>query len=195
MASHLLCTLNFEFCTSARQRIGPELHLVNLARRPLARFHVKWRTRADGGPQAAPLPARLRIVDAAVQPLGVEAERIGHANHDPLAVLEREQSFRRVAGVDRRVRAKTGGIKLIDPGVIAAFNAAAVFHAAELRHRLGMQGPALGAMLSGGFRTVERPLARAAIEAGEGPARERGPAHAVAVDVAAARPEAGPTPD
>src|SRR5687768_18235992 len=90
-AANLFFTFNFSFCISSRQGIGPDLHLVNLTRRSLARFHVKWRTRADGGPQAASLPARLRIIDAAVHPLCIEAERIGHANHDPLAVFEREQ--------------------------------------------------------------------------------------------------------
>ena len=56
----------------------------------------------------SPLPFQpaVRIVDAAVQPLRVEAERIRHAQHDPLAVLQRQQAFGRVAGVDRRVPAR-----------------------------------------------------------------------------------------
>src|SRR5688500_20349246 len=46
-------------------------------------------------------------------------------------------------------------------------------------------------MLAGGFRAVQWAFALAAIEACKMPARQRGPEHAVAIDVAAARREAG----
>src|SRR3712207_1310577 len=84
-----------------RQRIRPELDLVHLAGGSLPPFHVEGRAGADGGPEATPLPARLRVVDAAVQPLGVEPRRVGDAQDDPLPVLEGEEPLGLVAGVDR----------------------------------------------------------------------------------------------
>ena len=98
-------------------------NLIDLARRALAGLHVERRARADGRPQPLALPARLGIVDPAVHPFRVEAGRIRHAEHDPLAVLQRQQALGRVAGVDRRVRAQPGGVELIDPGVVAALGA------------------------------------------------------------------------
>jgi hypothetical protein len=88
------------------------------------------------------------------------------------AILQREQAFRRVAGVDRHVLAETERAELIDPGVIAAFHAAAVLHTAELRQRLGVERPSLGAVLAGCRRSVEH-LALASIEAREVTAGER----------------------
>ena len=141
------------------------------------------------GPHAAALPSAFRIVDAPVHPLRVEAERVRHAHHDPLAVLEREQSFRQVAGVDRRVRAEAERVELIDPRVVAALGAAAVGDAFHLRQRLRIERPALRAVLPGRRRSVERHLALAAIEARHVTAGERRPVDAVAIDVAAARRE------
>ena len=96
---------------SFREWIRPHLELHNLARRAFAAFHVKRRSRADGRPQAAPFPATLRIVDAAIQPLRVIAHRVWDAEDDPFAVLQHEQPFGSVAGVDRRVRAESGDVE------------------------------------------------------------------------------------
>src|SRR5262249_36817749 len=78
----------------------------------------------------------------------------------------------------------------VDPGVVARLDAAVVGHVLELRPWKAVERPALGAVLASGVWPVERAFALAAVEAAEVPARERGPEHAVAADIAAARPVA-----
>src|SRR5690606_16629194 len=70
---------------SVRERIRTELEPDDLTRRAGTGLHVERRARADRRPQAASLPAALRIVDAAVEPLRVVPGRIGDAEHHPLA--------------------------------------------------------------------------------------------------------------
>src|SRR5215831_9472891 len=72
------------------ERIRAELEVDHFARRPLSSFHMERRARAHGRPEPAPLPPRARVIDAAVHPLRVETDRVGHAEDHPLAVLERE---------------------------------------------------------------------------------------------------------
>src|SRR5687768_9282584 len=145
---------------------------------------------ADGGPQAAPLPAGVWIVDPAVQPLGVEPHRIGDPEDDPLSVLQDKQPLGLIPGVDRDVLAETERVELVHPGVVAPFPAPRAGNVAELREGLGVEGPALRAVLAGGGGTVERALALAPIEARQVPARQGGPVHAVPVHVTSARGEA-----
>src|SRR5207247_9517807 len=64
---------------SPSERIGTELELHDLARGPFAPFDVEGRSGAVGRPQSLALPASIRIVDASVHPLGVEAHGIRHA--------------------------------------------------------------------------------------------------------------------
>jgi len=54
---------------------------------------------------------------------------------------------------------------LIDPGVVRRLAAAVVGHAAELRAGQTIQRPALGAVLAGRVRAIERALALAPVEA------------------------------
>src|SRR5262245_27664252 len=61
------------------QRVRPHLELHQLAQRPPAAFHVKWRARRDARPDALPFPPSSRIVDAAVDALRVEAHGIRDA--------------------------------------------------------------------------------------------------------------------
>jgi hypothetical protein len=61
------------------QRMRPELEPVCLARGPFPPFHVKWRAGADRRPQTASFPARVRVVDPTVEPLGVKPHRIRNA--------------------------------------------------------------------------------------------------------------------
>src|SRR5262245_31450363 len=75
-----------------RQRIGPDLDVDGARIAALAGFHQPGRPVAVGAPQAAALPARIRIVDAAVEALGVEAHRIRDADHHHLAVLQRDET-------------------------------------------------------------------------------------------------------
>src|SRR5262245_7511205 len=100
---------------SVRQRSGTELESDDLARRLLAALYVEWRAGRVGRPQPLALPATIRIVDAAIHPLGVKAQRIGHAQVDELSVHEGEQRLVGVAGGDGHVLAQAERVELIDP--------------------------------------------------------------------------------
>src|SRR5438067_12316450 len=83
------------------QWIRTQLEVHHFARGPFACLHVKRRSRAHGGPESLTFPSSLRIIDAAVHPLRIEARRIRHAQHDPLAILQHEQTLRGISRVDR----------------------------------------------------------------------------------------------
>src|SRR5665213_1760414 len=108
---------------SVGERVGAELEVDDQRLAALAAFLEPRRAVAAGGPQAAALPAGIGIVDAAVEALGVEAQRIGHPQHHHLAVLEREQTVIEIAGRDRHVIAEAEGVVLVDPGIIARLGA------------------------------------------------------------------------
>src|SRR6266536_119887 len=176
---------------SSRQRIGTELELHDLARGPLPAFHVERRPRRHGGPQALALPPDARVVDAAVHPLGVEAERIRDAKVDELPVHEREQRLVPVPGGERNIWAEPERVELIHPRVVARLRAARLLHVGELRARERVERPALGTVLARRVRPVQRALALATIEAPHVAAGQRRPHDAVAIDVHAARAIAG----
>src|SRR5439155_19574604 len=67
-----------------RERIGPDLEVRRLRRRPLPAFDVPRVTHFVPGPQAATLPPGIRILDAAREIPRVEPERIRDAQHYPL---------------------------------------------------------------------------------------------------------------
>ena len=69
------------------QRIGTELELDGHGPHALAALDKPRRAVAARRPQSAALPAGIRIVDAPVEALGIEADRIRHAQRDHLAVL------------------------------------------------------------------------------------------------------------
>src|SRR5258706_5462040 len=143
-----------------------------------------------GRPDAAALPARIRIVDAAVHPLGKEAERIRHPHVDPLAVNPGHQRLVGIARGHRDVGAEAGCVELVDPGVIARLGAAAFSDVPELRSRERNERPSFRTQLTfGGLRSVQWALAFAAIELAHVAARERHIGDAIAGDVEAARPE------
>src|SRR5213594_1730993 len=73
-------------CPSPRQRIRPQLEFHHFAFLPLAALDVVRRAARIGRPHALALPAEARIIDAAIETLGVEAHWIGHAQGDELAV-------------------------------------------------------------------------------------------------------------
>ena len=58
--SRISPALLFKIRPSLRERIGPQLELHHLARRPLAGLHVERRARADGRPETLALPAASR---------------------------------------------------------------------------------------------------------------------------------------
>ncbi len=155
-----------------------------------AAFLEPRRAVAARGPQAPRLPAAVGIVDAAVEALGIEAERIRHPQRDHLAVLERDQPVVEVAGRHRHVVAEAEGVVLVDPGVVARLGAV-LADAFEARSGILIERPALRTMVAGRLRPVQRRLALAPVEAADVAAGQRDPHHALAVDVAAARSEAG----
>src|SRR5260370_12231666 len=73
----------------------------------------RWVSR--GHPEATAFPAGLRVVDAAVDPLGEKAHRIGDAQFDDLPANEGMQRIRLVAGSDRHVRSEPEDVLLFDP--------------------------------------------------------------------------------
>src|SRR4029077_8680390 len=79
---------------------------------------------------------------------------------------------------------------LIDPRVVARLRAV-LADPVESRTRVLVERPSLGAVIARRLWSVERPFALASIEAAEMPARQRHPDDALAVDVGAARAEAG----
>src|SRR2546430_12622104 len=153
------------FMELPRQGVGAQLELEHLARGALAALHVKWRSGADRRPQRPALPPGAGIVDPAIHPFGVESQWIRDAQHDPFPFLENQQPFGPVAGVDRHVRAEAEHAELIDPGVVAGLCAAPVGDTLDLWERLGIEAPALGTVLAGRGRSVERSLAFPAVEA------------------------------
>src|SRR5262245_35564092 len=79
-------------CSLLRQWIGAQLEVHGYRLHALAAFDQPWRAVAARGPQATAFPAGIRVVDAAVEALGIEAERVGHADQDHLPILERDQT-------------------------------------------------------------------------------------------------------
>src|SRR5215831_10930822 len=174
-----------------RQRVRTDLELDDLRQRSLAGFAMERSPITVGRPQAAAFPAAIRIVDAAVDPLGEEAERIGDNHVDPLAVHQRHQRLVGVTSRQRDVVAEAGGVLLVDPGVVARLGAAVFGNVFELRSRERRQRPAFRTQLAfGGLRSVEWALTLATVEGAKMSARQRHIGDAIAVDVEAARPEA-----
>src|SRR4051812_20514845 len=77
--------------TSVRQRIGAELDVHGAWAGAFAGFHQPWRAVAIRAPQAAALPAGVWIIDARVHAFGEEADGVGEAHRDELAVLQRNK--------------------------------------------------------------------------------------------------------
>src|SRR3954452_1767808 len=152
--------------------------------RALAAFLQPGCTVAVRAPQPAAFPPDVGIVDAPIKTLGIEAKWIGNSDRDHLAVLQRHKAVPEIGGGHRDVFAKSGCVVLVDPSVIARLGAV-LADAVEARAGILIDGPALGAMIAGGSRPIERALALAAIEAAEVTARQRRPDHAALVDVAA----------
>ena len=97
------------------ERVGAQLEVRRQRLRALAPFNQPRRAVAVGRPQAAAFPAGFCIVDATVKPLGVEAKRIGHAQVQHLAVLERDQAVIEIASRHGDVLAKPERVVLVDP--------------------------------------------------------------------------------
>src|SRR5687767_13973604 len=131
------------------QRIRPELEPDRFTRGALPALHVERGASADSGPETTPLPVGVRIVDAAVQPLGIEAHRIRNAKDDPLSILQHKQPLGLIAGVDRNVLPEAERVELIHPRVIAPFATTGAGDVAELREWFSVEGPSLRTVLAG----------------------------------------------
>src|SRR5262245_45230838 len=131
-----------------RERIGPHLELHDLRPLTLATFVMERRAVAGRRPDAAALPAGVRVIDAAVHGFGIEAHRVRHHEVDHLAVLERDDRLVLVAGGERHVRAQPKRVVLVDPGIVARFRRAGAVITSELGARERIERPALGAMLA-----------------------------------------------
>src|SRR2546428_3898890 len=173
---------------SVRERIGAQLEVHDDRLLPLAALHEPRRPVAAGRPEPPALPAGVRVVDAPIEPLGVEAQRVRDAQQDHLAVLERDQAVVEIGGRHRHVGPEPEGVVLVDPGVVARLGAV-LPDALEAGARILIEGPALRAVVAGGLRPVERPLALAPVEAADVAAAERRPYDALLVDVGAADAE------
>src|ERR1700732_3064683 len=108
---------------SVGQRIRPKLEMHHYGGAALAALFEPGRPVAAGRPQSAALPAGIGIIDAPVEPLGVEAHRIRHAQRDHLAVLECDQAVVEIASRHWNIVAKPEGVVLIDPAVVARLGA------------------------------------------------------------------------
>src|SRR5262249_52276184 len=131
----------------------------------------------------------LRIVDARIESLGIEAERVGDPQQYHLAVDQGCEAVILIGSRDRHVTAEADRIVLIDPGVVARL-AAIVANALESRSRILVAATSPRALIAGRRRSVQGALAFCAIEAADMAASERDPNHALGVDIAAARTEA-----
>src|SRR6516164_9798482 len=124
------------------ERIGPQLDVNGPGLGALARFLQPRRAVAIRAPESAPLPAGVRIVDAPIKTLGVEAHGVGDAQHHHLPVLEGDEAVIEVGGRDRAVLANS----------------------LEAGARILVDGEAFRAMVAGRLRPVERTLALTPIE-------------------------------
>src|SRR5439155_12910900 len=134
----------------------------------------------------------VRIVDASVHAAGVEPERIGYAQLGPLFGLrvQRQQCIGIGPGGKRRIGSESRYVVLIDPVVIV-----------EVGRNLGplqlgtiglIQRPAFLALAAVGLRRTVYVFALAEIETGKMAAGGQSrPDDAIAVDIHAARIEAG----
>src|SRR5262245_54692722 len=171
-----------------RQRVRANLEVHDDGLLAFPALHEPWRAVAARGPEAAALPAGRRVVDASVEALGVEAEWVRDTQHDHLAVLECDQAVVEVARRHRHVLAEPERVVLVDPRVVARLGAV-LADALEAGPGILIEAPALGTVITGGLRTVERSLALTPIEAADVARAHRGPHHALLVDVGAANAE------
>src|SRR4029450_5417225 len=102
---------------------------------------------AAGRPKAAAPPAGIRIVDAAIEALGIEAHWIGDADGDHLAVFGGGNALHQIGARHRNVLAEPERVVLIDPGVIARLGAI-LAEALEAGSGILIRIPAFGTMVA-----------------------------------------------
>src|SRR5215813_8909909 len=75
---------------SVGERVGAELEVEGERHGTLAAFLEPRRAVAARRPHPATFPSGIGVVDAAVQALGVKAQRVGDAQYNPFAVHQRQ---------------------------------------------------------------------------------------------------------
>src|SRR6266480_3862266 len=163
---------------SVRQRIGANLDVHRERPRAFAKLVEPGCAVTAGTPEAAAFPAGIRVVDAPVQTLSVEAHRVRHPHQDHLSVLETDKPILEVGGRDRNVLAEPDRVVVVDPGVVARLGAS-VLKTFEARPRILVVCESLGAVIAGRIRPIERTLALAPVEADQSAIRARPPQHPV----------------
>src|SRR5579862_3901802 len=149
---------------SVRQRIGTNLDMYRHWRHALAALLEPGRAIAFRGPQTPAFPARLRVVDACVQSLGVEAHGIRDTQHDHLAVDQRDEAVIFVAGGNRHILAETDRIVLVDPRVVTRLRTV-ITDASKTWPGVFVELPALRALIASRLRPVEGAFALTAVKA------------------------------
>ena len=87
--------------------------------RALAAFLEPRRPVAACRPHPPAFPSAIGVVDAAVEALGIKAQRVGDAQYHPFPIDQCQQRVVLVSGRDRNIIAEAKRVVLIDPGVIA----------------------------------------------------------------------------
>src|SRR5215510_12335545 len=98
-----------------RERIRPQLQLYDLARCAFSRIGMEGGASRVRRPQAFTFPAGLCVINASVEPLRIETQRVRNRQHYPLAVLQSEQATHFVPGCDWYILAEAKRVELIDP--------------------------------------------------------------------------------
>ena len=73
----------------------------------LAAFHQPRRTVTARHPDAPAFPTGIRIIDTALEALGVKAEGIGNPQRNKFAIAQCMDAIKLVAGSDRYILAQT----------------------------------------------------------------------------------------
>ena len=106
-----------------RQRVRTYLDVIHRAD---SRFRELGQVRAISRPNAAALPARLGVVNPAIQAARVERHRIGHTEYGERFFLriEDQHRVRSCPGDNHRIFAESESIELINPKEVGVFGAA-----------------------------------------------------------------------
>src|ERR1051325_474759 len=150
---------------------------------PLSALFQPRRAITGRGPQSASLPTAFGIVNSAIEPFGVKAQQIRHAEDNHLAILHGDQTIVQIARRHRNVLTQTKRVVLINPRVITRFRT--VFtNAVETGPRVLIKRPPFGAVIARRLGSVQRAFALFPIEAPEMAAGKRYPDDSSGIDVA-----------
>lgn len=160
-----------------RQRIRAYLEVHDERSILGASFHQPWRAVPFGDPQAAPLPAGVRVVDSTVEALTIKAERVQNPKGHETTIDKGVDSIEQITSRDRHVRAEPGRVVLVDPCVVARLDAE-FWKIVEPGSRESVQRPSFRTVVTSRLRTIEWSLTPSAVEFTEVPTTERHPGNA-----------------